>query len=97
MAGITQATGFCHVWRMRRPAIARQSTSRVLITWGRARSLLEQRPDSCASTTTQDDALLDAIVGIEEWSYQTYDRITLIGTNGHRLARAPPRNPASLG
>ena len=49
----------------------------------------EQRPYNCASTTTQDDALLDAILGIEEWSYQSDTRITLIGTNELRLARAP--------
>ena len=49
----------------------------------------ERLPDSCVSTTTQDNALLDAILGIEEWSYQTDDRITLIGTHELRLARAP--------
>jgi hypothetical protein len=49
----------------------------------------EQRPYSCASTTTQDNAVLDAIVGIEEWSYQSDARITLIGTKELRLARAP--------
>ena len=51
----------------------------------------ERLPDSCVSRTTQDDALLDAILGIEEWSYQSDDRITLIGTNELRLARAPKR------
>ncbi len=49
----------------------------------------EERPDSCASTTTQDEAVLGAILGIEEWSYQSDTRITLIGTNELRLARAP--------
>ena len=49
----------------------------------------EKRPDSCESTTTQDDALLNAILGIESWSYQSDNRITLIGANEIRLARAP--------
>jgi hypothetical protein len=48
----------------------------------------EQRPDACMSTTAQDNAILRAILDLEEWSYQSDSMITLIGTNELRLARA---------
>ena len=49
----------------------------------------DERPDECLSTTAQDDALIDAILGVEEWSYQSDSEITLTGTNELRLGRVP--------
>ena len=75
-------------------AMVSMACGQVPLDWawdsdGAALGFGDQRlPDSCASMATRDHAL-HAIRGIEEWSYQTDDRITLIGTNELRLARAP--------
>ena len=49
---------------------------------------IDAMPATCQANEASDQTVLDAILGVEEWSIQSDDRITLSGTTDLRLERA---------